>query len=340
MKVYRSRSPVRITFGGGGTDIYPYDKDYGGICLGATINKYVYATLNIRDDKKINIYSWDYKKQQNFNDRDEVSYNGEIDLLKAVINKMDPEYGFNLFIRSDISTNSGLGLSAAASVSTIGLFNHLRKKDRLTDHQIAELAFLVEEEELRNLGGRQDQYASVFGGINLFEFYGGNKVLINPTKAKQDYILELQKNLLIFYTGQRTKFSGDILRELKKQGSFIDDNKIKQLDEIKEIALEMNHCLREGYLKKFGELIKTSWETKKKFNPKVTNDKIDDLVNIALENGAIGGRLMGAGGGGHLLFYCNSNKEQIIKQKLEEKGAKSIDFSFDFKGLQTWEIEE
>lgn len=340
MKTYRSRAPVRITFGGGGTDIDPYDKNHGGICLGATINKYVYATLKIRNDKEIRIDSWDYKKSQNFEERNRINYNGELDLLKAVIKKMDPPYGFDLFVRSDVSTSSGLGLSAAASVSTIGLLNHIRKKDRLTNHQIAELAFLIEQEELKNLGGRQDQYASVFGGINLFEFYGDNHVLINPTKAKPDYILELEKNLLIFSTSQRIKTSGEVHKESKEQGLFNNSEKIEQLHKIKKIALEMDYSLREGKLKEFGDLIKYSWELKKSFNPMVTNENIEDLINTALNNGAIGGRLMGAGGGGHLLFYCNSNKEQIVKEKLEEKGVKYINFNFDFRGLETWEVEE
>ncbi len=339
-KVYRSRAPVRITFGGGGTDISPYDKKFGGLCVGAAINHYVYCSLKLRKDPSIQITSWDLDESRCFPNCNDIKYNGEVDLLKAAIKKMNPKFGFELYVRSDVSPHSGLGCSSAACVATIGLFNHLRKEDRLTTNQVAELAFKVEEEELENLGGRQDQYASAFGGLNLFEFRGDNFVLVNPLKARGDHLLELEKNLLIVNTGKRTKSSGQVHKEEKEMKLLEDRVKLGRLDRIKGIATEMEYCLREGYLDRFGELINESWENKKKYNPSVTNDYIDSLINIGLKNGAIGGRLMGAGGGGHLLFYCNSNTEQIVRKEIEKAGAKVLNFGFDFKGLQTWEAEK
>lgn len=333
--IIRSRAPVRITFGGGGTDIPPYDKEYTGLCLGATINKYVYSSLIQREIPNIEINSWDLNSKQQFNEIREIGYNGNGDLIKAIIKKMNPSFGFDLYVRSDVKPHSGLGASASAAVSVIGLFNHSRIRDRLTKHQISELAYIIEKEEIKNLGGRQDQYAATFGGINLYEFHGDNKVFVNPLDLKKDHILELEKNLLIAYVGKRDNSSGEIHTKEKKN-----KYNIRRLHEIKKIGIEMECTLRKGRLNDFGLLIKESWDNKMKYNPNVTNSSIDNFIDISLKNGAIGARLMGAGGGGHLLIYCKPNKEQIVSQKLEEAGAKIIPFSFDFTGLQTWEVKD
>lgn len=337
-KIYRSRAPVRITFGGGGTDIPPYDENFGGLCLGATIDKYVYSSLKVRDDSKIKINSWDLNLEEVINKIDEMKCSRGIGLVKATIKIINPKYGFELYVRSDVHNHSGLGASASACISTIGVLDHL-KKQKNTRHEIAELAFQIEE-NIGNVGGRQDQYAAAFGGLNLYEFLGSKSVLVKPLELKKDYILELEKNLLIASTGKRIKSSGQVHKEEKELGLRTNQNKIQMLHDFKQIASDMADCLRKGKFNDFGYLIKQSWESKKNHNPTVTNSYIDALVDIALENGAIGARLMGAGGGGHLLVYCNSNKEQIVARELEEKGAKIIPFSFDFTGLQTWEVEE
>jgi D-glycero-alpha-D-manno-heptose-7-phosphate kinase len=331
--IIRSRAPVRITFAGGGTDISPYDKDYGGLCVGATIDKYVYASLTPREDKKIEINSWDLKSKQTFESLEQLVYDGNGDLIKAVIKKMNPSYGFNLFVRSDVSPHSGLGASASASASIIGSFNYLRKENKLTKYEIAELAYLIEKDEIKNIGGRQDQYAAVFGGINLYEFQGNDFVKVNPLELAENIKLELGKNMLLVYAGKREQSSGQV--HVKE-----DSNKIERLHEVKNVAERMNIILREGRLREFGGLIKESWEKKIEYNPSVTNRRINYLIETALDHGAIGARLMGAGGGGHLLVYCNSNTEQIVAQELEATGAKVIPFSFDFSGLKTWEVNE
>lgn len=333
--IIRSRAPVRITFGGGGTDIPPYDKEHMGLCVGATIDNYVYSSLTPREKSNIEITSWDLNAKQCFNNLEEVTYNGNCDLIKAVIKKMNPSYGFDLYVRSDIKPHSGLGASASAAVSIIGAFNHLRKKDRLTKHQIAELAYLIEQEEIKNITGRQDQYAATFGGINLYEFHGDDKVFVNPLCLERDYILELEKNLLIARVGEKSESSGEVHK--KEKGKCLD---IESLHEIKAVAEEMEYSLRRGKLNDFGLLIKESWDKKVAYNPLITNSRIDSLIDLSLKNGAIGARLMGAGTGGNLLIYCKPNKEQIVAKKLEAEGAKIIPFSFDFTGLQTWEVND
>lgn len=347
-KIIRSRAPVRITFGGGGTDIDPYDKMHGGICINAAINRYVYSSLKMREDKKIkiksdivNIQGGFETYEQSFENIDEVSFeeDGPLKIIKAIILEMQPGYGFELYVRSEVPPNSGLGASASLCVSVIGVLNQLRKKRRLTRHEIAELSWEIESHKLGEKGGRQDQYAAAFGGINLFEFKGESNVKVNKIDAIRDHLLELEKNLLVVWSGRRAVSSGQIHKEEFK--NFDDKkDKIKRLHNLKDVAIEMEFNLRRGNLKKFGELILDGWENKKKFNPIITNTYIDALVEEAVANGALGVKLMGAGGGGHLLIYSKPDQEHKIREVLAERGAKSIDFSFDFEGLKVWEVEE
>jgi D-glycero-alpha-D-manno-heptose-7-phosphate kinase len=347
-KIVRSRAPIRITFGGGGTDINPYDNSHGGVCIGATINRYIYSTLKLRDDKKIkiksdiiNIHGGFETYEQSFECIDDLKLdeNNPLNIIKAIILEMQPGYGFTLYVRSDVPPHSGLGASSSLCVSAIGAFNHLRKKNRLTKHEIAETAFKIHE-VLEIMGGRQDQYASAFGGINLYEFKGGDKVRINPIDPGKNYILELEKNLLIVSSGRRVSSSGEIHKAEKEQRLFEDKEKIQKLHDLKNAAIDMEFNLRRGNLKRFAELILHGWEKKKNFNPAISNTYIDAIVEEALANGAIGVKLMGAGGGGHLLIYSKPDQEHKIKEVLAERGAKSIEFSFDFEGLKVWEIEE
>ena len=277
-----------------------------------------------------------FKSKQTFGGLEELTlkeYDGNGDLIKAVIKKMAPPFGFDLYVRSDVGPHSGLGASASAATSIIGVFNHLRRENKLTNYEIAELAYTIENEEIKNKGGRQDQYAAVFGGINLYEFKGNEFVRVNPIEISESTRLELGKNMLLIYAGKREQSSGQV--HAKE-----DPNKIGRMHEVKHIAEKMSLILREGRLREFGGLIRESWEKKVEYNPGVTNRRIDYLIGTALDHGAIGARLMGAGGGGHILAYCNPNTEQIVSQELENAGAKVIPFSFDFSGLKVWEADE
>jgi|AP95_1055475.scaffolds.fasta_scaffold26371_2 D-glycero-alpha-D-manno-heptose-7-phosphate kinase len=348
-KIIRSRAPVRITFGGGGTDLNPYDKNHGGVCINATINKYVYSSLKIRDDRKINIKSdiinihggfESYSESFDRIDSINLDNDSKLNIIKAAILEMDPQYGFDLYVRSEVPPFSGLGASASLCVSVIGVLNHLRKKNRLTRHNIAETAFRIEENRLNNIGGRQDQYAAAFGGINLFEFLGNDNVRINSIEIPKEYLLEIEKNILLVSSGMKGKSSGEMHKEENEKKLYEDSEKIKRLHGIKETGLEVAFNLRRGNLKKFGNLIKESWEKKKKFNSEISSTYVDALIEEALNSGAIGARLMGAGGGGHLLIYCNPDEEHKVREVLNVRGAKAVDFSFDFSGLQVWEVEE
>ena len=336
--IIRSRSPVRISFAGGGTDVSPYTEDHGGCVINAAINKYAFATLELRPDNKICFKSADYDKELTFSSIFDMKYDGNLDLFKSVVNHYKKS-GINIFLRVEAPPRSGLGSSGSAFASIIGLFNHLRREHALTDYEIAELAYDLERKELKNPGGRQDQYATVFGGINFMEFKGNDFVRVNPLKLKNDTIYELEKNLVIANIGIR-KESGDIITDQTKRYKQNKENVVNALKKNKEVAIEMKKALLRDDLNAFGELLHFAWTEKKKYSSMVSNDKIDKIYENARKAGAIGGKVSGAGGGGHMIFYCKPNTEPVVSKVLQKLGASVVPFTFDFKGLQTWEVNE
>jgi D-glycero-alpha-D-manno-heptose-7-phosphate kinase len=349
-KIIRSRAPLRITFGGGSTDHSPYDEKFGGLCVNATINKYAYVTLKINEDesdKSIKIISeildskGDYNPyEQSFNSIEEIYLdNGILDLIKATIIEMKPVYGFDLYVRSEVPPHSGLGASAAICIATIGVFNHLREI-KLKKSQIAELTYFIENEKIKNRSGRQDPYAVVFGGIKTTGFHGGDKVTINKITISERHLLDLEKSLIILNQKNRNRASGEEYNRMFADKVYSDEDKLSLLHGSKEDAIAMNSSLQNTNLRKFGKLILEVWKKKKQYNPLSTDDKIEQLTQKALSSGAIGLKLMGGGGGGHLLVYCEPDKEHKVKIALENLGAKSLDFSFDHEGLKVWEADE
>ncbi len=331
--IIRSRAPMRISFGGSGTDVPTFDQKYGGCVLSCTINKYVYGLLKLRDDKKIRLVSSDYHLSVVYDDIKHLKLDGNLDLIKGIIKRIDVNYGFELEIRSDVPPNSGLGSSASVCAAVIGLFNHLLVDSKMTKPQISELAYQVETEDLKNFGGRQDQYASVFGGLNFFEFKGNDFVKVSPIDIKKEVLLELEKNTVLVYIGRR-KISG--LQHQSEPTSSIE--RTKYLQAIKTLGYESFDSLIRGDMNRFGYILEETWELKKKAFPRSTNRYINSLHLAAKKAGAIGGRVVGVGGGGHMIFYCQLGTEYKVAKTLQSLGAKIIDFSFDFGGLQTWEI--
>jgi D-glycero-alpha-D-manno-heptose-7-phosphate kinase len=333
--IVRSRSPLRLSFAGGGTDIEPYCWEHGGAVVSATISKYAYASLETRQDKEIHLESVDFLKNLQFRNVKELAYNNELDLLKACIKHMNESgHGINMWVRNDVPPRSGLGSSAAAFSAIIGLFNHMREDKSMTNYEIAKLAYRLEREELGIAGGHQDQYATVFGGINFIEFENGS-VRVNPLKMKRDHVLEMEKHLVLVYTKDRP-VGGDIIEEEKKR--WKDDKEVlAALERTKELTEEVRHALMRGDFLRFGELLHETWEAKKRHSSLVSDRSINDIYDLAMKNGALGGKLSGAGAGGFMFFYCEPNKEHKVISALQAAGIMPISFTFDFQGLQTWE---
>lgn len=332
----KARAPTRIEFGGGGTDIEPYASEHGGLVLNAAINKYVYATLNPTHSKDVNIFASDYKRSVLFEDLNKMSPDPDVALMKAVVEEMNVRYGVDISVRSDLPPDTGLGSGATVLVAAIGLLNHLRHDKALEKHEIAQLAVDIEK-KIGRKGGIQAHYAATFGGINKIMIKDG---VVRPIRLelRKNTLLELEKNLVLVYTGRREPNSVQNILTLQ-QRSYREKDKRELLDKLKEVCNEMCYALKRGDTDHFGELLGKAWSYKRMLNPKMTNEKLEAIYNLARGAGALGGRIIGAGGGGHMLFYCESGKEQIVTNKLLEKGLKVIDFSFEFDGLQTWEAD-
>jgi D-glycero-alpha-D-manno-heptose-7-phosphate kinase len=334
--IIRSKSPFRISFGGGGTDVPPYCWEHGGAVISTTIDKYAYVTITPNKNRAINIHSLDYRLKKSFEIGEELEYDGKLDIVKATINKFKVDKGCDLLIHSDMPPGSGLGVSSAVTVALIGAF-----KDffgiYMNAYEIAELAYHIEREELGMEGGYQDQYASTFGGLNYIEFK--NEVIVNPLRLRPEILNELQYRLLLCYTGD-TRLSSEIQVDLVRGYTERRRDSVEGLLNLKRIADEMKYSLLKGDFKKFGELLHQGWIEKKRLSNKITNPEIDKLYEIARLNGVIGGKILGAGGGGHLLFFCEFDKKFKVADKIKENGVKIIDFKFDTNGLQIWRVKD
>jgi len=333
--ISKAKSPVRISFAGGGTDLTNYFYEDSGVVLNATINKFAHAVLQKRDDKRIKIYSNDLKVSVNVADFNAIKYDGELDLIKALIILLKPDFGFELYTYSDVPPGSGLGGSAVLLSAIVGAFNNFRE-NTLSSYEIAELAFHAERIELGLSGGWQDQYATVFGGFNFMEFKNHENI-INPLRISEDIKNDLEDSLILCYTGINHN-SGNIHNDQKENMKKSD---LKSAAVIaKDIAFEMKSRLLKGKLNDFGELLHKAWTIKKKFSSKISNNYLDDIYEYALNNGALGGKLLGAGAGGYFLFCVPTFKKLDLINALQIKNLEIESFTFDDKGLRSWIIKE
>lgn len=330
--VVRAKVPLRISFAGGGSDFAEHFEQHGGAVVSVTIDRYCHGILIKRNDKKIILHSYDYGLRVEADDPSELRYDGQLDLLKAVVKVLKPSYGFELYTYSDVLPGSGLGASAVMSVAVIGLFNELGE-NRMDEYQISDLAYQVERIELGIIGGWQDQYAASFGGFNFIEF-GDKDIVVHPLRLKERVIDELESNLLLCFTGT-TRNSGDVhVLNHSEADSTVDIMDARY--QTSQVALRIKNALMRGSLDQFGRLLDEAWRLKRQFGPSITNSQIDTLYEAALGAGALGGKLLGAGCGGHILFYCPGLKRQAVREALERMGCQTMHFNFDFRGVRVW----
>ena len=333
--IVRAKAPLRISFCGGGTDVAPYPQERGGAVLSATIDKYAYASLVEREDAQLQIQSLDYDIVAKYNINGPLEYNGELDLVKAVVRHFAPSRGLDLFIHSDAPPGSGLGSSSTITVAMVGTFKHWLNEP-MTDYEIVELTYKIERIDLKIAGGMQDQYAATFGGFNFIEFFD-KAVIVNPLRVNPAIINELEYNLLLCYTG-KTRLSANIVANQARSYVTRKEKVVRALDEMKLLTIELKNRLLKGQLNEFGSLLNDAWENKKKLDDKITNPNIDKLYEIARKKGVLGGKILGAGGGGYLLLYCPFQKKHLVAEALEQAGGQVVKFSFESHGLQNWEV--
>lgn len=332
-RIIRSRVPVRVSFSGGGTDMSSYINQTSAVVLSSTINKYCTASVKVRDDNEIHIRSRDLGLKYFANNIADIKFGDELDLIKAAIKIMEPDYGMELETFAEFEPGTGLGGSSAIVISVLGALNYFRNEQQLDIYQIADVAYQVERIDMQIYGGWQDHYAISFGGFSLIEFRQ-NEVIVNQLKLQRDILLELECNLMLFRLGKQRN-SGHI------QKKFIKDIKSNRknlvyFSEMSQLTIQMKEALLKGELKKFGLLLHDSWTLKRKINNKVTNEMVEDCCNTAKSLGSLGGKLLGAGESGYLLLYASPIYQKQIKDALFEKGAVQETFKFSQEGLEVW----
>lgn len=327
------RSPVRISFGGGGTDLPSYYERFGGCVLSAAINKHFYTVLEKRGDGKIQIISADLRTVETWQDIAQMDVRGHaLEIPLAVLREFGRNVSVNLFLASEIPPGTGLGSSASVCVNLtkmLATYSHTT----LSKYELAERAFHIARYVLGRPVGKQDEYASAFGGLNFITFHEDGSTHVEPLRLDPELIRELQSSLLLFFTGE-SHHSWTILKEQEESASKTCGSTVEYLHEIRKLAQPMKATLLAGELREFGVLLHEGWQVKKRLSPKISNARINDMYESALRNGAVGGKITGAGGGGFLLLFCPQNRHQDVRNALLGMGACEMGFEFDFQGAQ------
>ncbi|MBL7927626.1 MAG: dehydrogenase [Bacteroidia bacterium] len=339
--IYRSKAPLRLGLAGGGTDVSPYADDFGGCILNATIGMYAYATIEPLSNNQIILNAIDRNQSLTFDSQAQLPINGELDLLKGIYNRLVNDFelkplSFKLSTFVDAPPGSGLGSSSTLVVAVIGAFVEWLKLP-LGEYDIAHLAYRIERVDLKMAGGRQDQYAATFGGVNFMEFGAHDKVIVNPLRIKEKWLYELENNLVLFFT-ETSRLSSTIIERQSNNVKQQNEKSIEAMHSLKEQALRMKEALLKGEIDQIGEILHFGWQHKKQMADGITNAQIDTIYKTAMDAGATGGKISGAGGGGFMIFYApNIGKHKVI-EALNKIGGQVMRYNFTQTGLTTWTI--
>lgn len=341
--IVRSKAPLRIGLAGGGTDVSPYSDIYGGAILNATVSMYAYATIEPTNDGKIVFDSLDRKLQVEYNSLEELEIdNSAFDLFKGIYNRIIKDYvkkplSFKLSTYVDAPPGSGMGTSSTLVTAIVGAFTEWLKLP-LGEYDIAWLAFLVERVDLNMAGGKQDQYAATFGGVNYMEFYADNKVIVNPLRIKTKYLNELAYNIVLYYT-ETSRSSAAIIEKQQVNVRSKNEQSIESMHQLKLGAVKMKEFLLKGDLNSIGHLLDESWRYKKQIASGITNSAIDSIYDTAMDAGALGGKISGAGGGGFMFFYCpGETRHKVIDALSNDFGGQVKRYQFTKNGLASWTV--
>ena len=317
------RSPLRISIGGGGTDIPSYYEKKGGFFISAAINKYVFVTITEPFEKGIYLK---YSQIEKTNNVKNIKHKIIREVLKNEIKKNKIE----ITTLTDIPAKTGLGSSGSFSTALIKALYSFKGKI-ISKRELAEKACDIEINKLKQPSGKQDQYISAYGGITEFEINKKGYVKVKKLNISNDTKLNLENNLLLFFTGF-SRNSSLILKEQNTKTLKQSRDIIRNLDYVKELGLEIKKNLINGNCDEFGKLMHEHWKNKLKRSRKMSNSTIDNIYNFALKNGALGGKLIGAGGGGFLLFYTDDPKR--LRLSMKNKKIEEVNFKFDLEGVK------
>ncbi|MFH1159789.1 MAG: dehydrogenase [bacterium] len=340
-QIIRSKAPLRLGLAGGGTDVAPFSDLYGGAILNATISMYARTTILPRRDGKIVFNVLDKQLVREFPETDQLPIDGELDLIKGIYNRIVRDFtheplSFELSTYVDAPPGSGLGTSSTLVVAILGAFAEWLNLP-LGEYDLAHLAFEIERIDLQMAGGKQDQYAATFGGVNFMEFYKEDKVIVNPLRIREKYLDELAHNLILYHT-ETSRLSSTIIEEQRKNVLAGDEQSLEAMHKLKEQSVMMKEAMLKGELDRIGEILDFGWKFKKKMARGISNPKLDEIYKTAMKNGALGGKVSGAGGGGFMFFYCPGNTRSRVIEALQQFGGQTKRYEFTNKGLTTWTI--
>jgi D-glycero-alpha-D-manno-heptose-7-phosphate kinase len=327
------RSPVRISFGGGGTDLPAYYEQHGGAVLSTAINKYFYTILKRRRDGKVQVISSDLRLMQTWQGIARMPLkHGELEIPLAVLKDVGYDVSIDLFLASEIMAGTGLGSSASVCVGVLKtLATYLDLP--LSKYELAERSFRIARNVLNKPVGKQDEYAAAFGGLNFITFNPDGTTLVEPLDLRGDLLRELQGNLMLFFTGVAHD-SWKLLNEQEQSTRQGARAAVDSLHEIRRLAGRMRDILLAGDFKSFGAMLHEGWQAKKRISSQISNALIDQAYGLAIENGALGGKITGAGGGGFLLLFCEEQHQDHVRHALAEMGIQEMTFEFDFEGAR------
>jgi D-glycero-alpha-D-manno-heptose-7-phosphate kinase len=327
------RSPVRISFGGGGTDLPAYYEQFGGAVLSVAINKYFYTFLGKRSDGRVQIISSDLRVFEAWEDLSQLEVRGNpLEIPLAALKELRCKVAVNLFLASEIPPGTGLGSSASVCVNVLKtLTTYLHSP--VSKYDLAEQAFHIARNVLGKNIGKQDEYAAAIGGLNYLSFEPGGAVRVEPLQTTPQILQELQSRLILFFTGVSHN-SWSILKEQEQSTRKGTGTAVDALHEIKVLGAEMRDALLHENLHRFGELLHLGWMAKRRVSKKISDARIDGFYELARERGAVGGKITGAGGGGFLLLYCEPGQQQDVREALRGQGLQEMTFAFDMQGAQ------
>ncbi len=330
------RAPVRISFSGGGTDLSSYYEKFEGRVVSATIDRYFYVHVDGRIDGMVQMTSSDYRSNLVFQSGNPPPARPPFEIALTTLRLLSMNGGgLDMFMGSQVPPGSGLGSSGAVAVNLVNVLASLSGKF-LSKHEIAEKAYEVGHDLLGLPIGKQDEYAAAFGGINEFTFTH-NKVEVRPVKIDSDVLERLERNLMLFSLGQ-TRESSEILKDQDSRTREGNPSTLEALHRSKELATETRKAIEKGDVEELGRLLHLSWEEKKKYADRVTNPRVESIYRAAISSGALGGKLTGAGGGGHLLLCCYEGRQRNVEEKLSSFGARRVLFRLEPEGASVREV--
>jgi D-glycero-alpha-D-manno-heptose-7-phosphate kinase len=339
--IIRSKAPLRLGLAGGGTDVAPFSELYGGAILNATISMYAYASIQPRHDGKVVFNSLDKQEVYTLDSAPYLEIDGNLDLHKGIYNRIVRDFApgplsFELSTYVDAPPGSGLGTSSTLVVAIVGAFAEWLNLP-LGEYDLAHLAYEIERVDLKMAGGKQDQYAATFGGVNFMEFSKDDKVIVNPLRIRDKYLDELAHNLILYHT-ETSRLSSRIIEQQTRNVMAKNEKSLEAMHKLKEQAVMMKEAILKGELDKIGEILDFGWKFKKNLAEGVSNPFIDEIYGEAIKAGATGGKISGAGGGGFMFFYCPGNTRSTVVNALKKFGGQTKRYEFTSKGLSTWTI--